>query len=159
MSPEVRHFVEIDEYVPLTVQWSGYSHLREAPQSIVLDAGASLVEVKTHRESGEVVELILIDIGQPENFDTSLNASAPVLIDSGVPLVSFKESSQDRSVGGVDLYVDGLRLRLGEGHTARVVGSQDAAFGFSDPGHLVEFDLRLDPDRMAQLRAVACARH
>lgn len=153
------HFIEIDEYVPLTVQWSGYSRLQEAPRSVVLGAGASLVEVKTDRESGEVVELILVDLGQPENVDASLSASAPAFIDSGVPRVSFKESSQDRSAGGVGLYVDGLRLRLGEGPTARVVGSPDAAFGFSEPGHLVEFDLRLRPDRMAQLRAVTRARH
>jgi hypothetical protein len=155
VNPAGEYFVEVDEYIPLTVQWSRYSRLREAPRSVVLDAGGSLVEIKTDRDSGEVVELVLVDIGRPERSDTSLNA--PAVTDSGVPLVAFDESPQGRSVGGVCLFADGLRIHLGAGRAARGVGDSEAVFGFSDPGQLVEFDLRLDPDRMARLRALGRA--
>ncbi|MEV7344271.1 hypothetical protein [Streptomyces sp. NPDC093544] len=157
MTPKREHFVEVDEDIPMTVQWAGYASLREAPRSVVLDAGASLVEVKTDRDTSEVVELVLIDIARPESREAPLDA--PGVLDPGVPLVVFDESSQpqDRSAGGVRLYADGVRIRLGEGHAARGVGDSGAVFGFSDPGHWIKFDVRLDPDRMARLRALCRA--
>lgn len=150
--PRAGHTVEIDEYVPLTVQWPGYARLREAPQSVVLDVGASLVEVKTDRDSGEVVELVLVDVGRPEDSDAPL--LVPSAVESGVPLMLYDESIQVSSAGGVHLYADGLRVRFGQEGAARAVGDPMAVFGFSELGHLVEFDVRLDLDRMAQLRTV-----
>ncbi|WP_282699630.1 hypothetical protein [Streptomyces sp. CC219B] len=143
----------MDEYVPLTVQWSGYSRLREAPRSVVLDIGTSLGEVKSDRDSDEVVEIVLVDIGRPEVTDTLL--SSPAVVGSGVPLMVFDESPQDCSAGGVRLCRDGLQIRLKEGLAAKGVGDKEAIFCFSDLGHLVEFDVRLAADWMAQLRATA----
>ncbi|MEU6177674.1 hypothetical protein [Streptomyces coeruleorubidus] len=150
--PHQGHTVEIDEYVPLTIQWPGYARLRRAPKSVVLDVGTSLVEVKTDRDSGEVVELILVHVGRLENSNIPL--VAPGVIESGVPLMSYAESSQDSSAGVVRLYTDGLRVRFGQEPASRAVGDAEAVFGFSEMGHLVEFDVRLGLDRMAQLRAV-----
>ncbi|MFD4262620.1 hypothetical protein ACFWR9_34615 [Streptomyces sp. NPDC058534] len=149
--PHGRHTVEIDEYVPLTIQWPGYARLRQTPQAVVLDAGASLVEVKTDRDSGAVVELVLVDTGRPEHSDTPL--FVPRVLESGIPALSYAESAQDGSVGGVQLYSDGLRVRFGQERVSRAVGDPDAGFGFSEAGHLVEFGVRLDLDRMARLRA------
>lgn len=152
LAPTRAHFVEVDEDIPMTVQWAGYASLREAPRSVVLDVGASLVEVKTDRDSGEVVEVVLIDIARPESRGALL--SAPGVVDPGVPLVAFDGSSQDRSAGGVRLYADGVRIRLGAGRAVRAVGDSDAVFGFSDPGRWVEFGVRLGRDGMARLRAL-----
>ncbi|MFD5745060.1 hypothetical protein ACFXJM_38935 [Streptomyces massasporeus] len=55
--PRKGHTVEIDDWVPLTVQWLGDGCLQHAPLSVVLDVKTSLVEIKTDRDSGEVVEL------------------------------------------------------------------------------------------------------
>jgi hypothetical protein len=150
--PHEGHVVEIDEYVPLTIQWPGYARLQQAPQSVVLDVRGSFVEIKTHHDSGEVVELILIHVVRPEISDTPL--AAPGVIESGVPLMSYDESTHDGSVGGVHLYTDGLRVRFRQEDATQAIGDPAAAFGFSVLGHLVEFDVRLDLDRMSQLRAV-----
>ncbi|MGK5696269.1 hypothetical protein ACSNOJ_25830 [Streptomyces sp. URMC 128] len=153
MQPYEGHVVEIDEYVPLTIQWPGYARLRQAPHSVVLDVRASLIEIKTDHDSGEVVELILAHVVRPEDSDIPLGV--PGAIESGVPLMSYTGSSQDSSAGGVRLYADGLRVRFGqESATARAVGDPAAVFGFSEQGHLVEFDVRLNFDRMARLRAL-----
>ncbi|WND23591.1 hypothetical protein [Streptomyces violaceus] len=153
MQPREGHIVEIDDYVPLTVQWPGYARLQQAPRSVVLDVKASLVEIKTDHDSGEVVELILVHVVRPEDSDNPL--AAPGVIESGVPLMSYVESSQDSSAGGICLYADGLRVRFGQEPASRAVGDAGAVFGLSDIGHLVEFDARLGLDSMAQLRA-AC---
>ncbi|MFF7795229.1 hypothetical protein [Streptomyces sp. NPDC007991] len=153
VQPHEGHVVEIDEYVPMAIQWPGYARLQQAPHSVVLDVAASLVEIKTDHDSGEVVELILVHVVRPE--DSELPLGVPGTIESGVPLMSYTESSQDSSAGGVRLYADGLRVRFGqESATARAVGDPAVVFVFSEQGHLVEFDVRLDFDRMARLRAV-----
>ncbi|GGS95612.1 hypothetical protein [Streptomyces violaceus] len=146
------HTVEIDEYVPLTIQWPGYARLRQAPQSVVVDVGASSVEAKTDRDSGEVVELALVDMGRPEDSDAAL--LLPGVTESSVPLMSYDEASQDSSASGVHLHSDGLRIRFAQERAFRAVGDTEAVFGFSEMGHLVEFDVRLGLERMAQLRAV-----
>ncbi|AQS65612.1 hypothetical protein [Streptomyces pactum] len=150
--PHGGHTVEIDEYVPLTIQWPGYARLRQTPQTVVLDVGASLVEVKTDRDSGEVVELVLVDMGRLESSDTPLLVTGTV--ESGIPLLSYDESTQDDSVSGVHLHSDGLRVRFRQERTSRSVGDEEAVFGFSETGGLVEFEVRLGLDRMAELRAV-----
>lgn len=151
--PRGGHTVEIDEYVPLTIQWPGYARLRQAPQSVALDVGTSLVEVKTDLDSGEVVELVLVDVSRPE--DSYAPLLLPAVTESGVPLMSYDESTRGSSGGGVHLYTDGLCVRFGQEPASRAVGDPTAVFGFSELGHLVEFDVRLDLGRMAQLRA-AC---
>ncbi|MCZ4509092.1 DUF6531 domain-containing protein [Streptomyces sp. ActVer] len=95
---------------------------------------------------------LLDGMTRPESCDAPL--SVPGVMDSGVPLLSFDVASQDPSAGGVRLYADGLRIRLGEGHATRGVGDLEAVFGFLDSGRWVEFDVRLDPDHMARLRAL-----
>ncbi|MDQ1017754.1 hypothetical protein [Streptomyces afghaniensis] len=146
------HAVDIDEYVPLTIQWPGYARLQQAPHSVVPDVGASLVEIKTDRDSGEVVELKLVHIGRLEQSETSLVTPGP--IESGVPLMSYAESSQDNSARAVHLHSDGIHIPVGQEPAARAVGEPTAVFGFSERGHLVEFDVGLDFDRMALLRAM-----
>jgi hypothetical protein len=121
------------------------------PQTVVLDVGA-LVEVKTDRDSGEVVELILVDLGHAEGSDSPLATSCP--LEPGIPLLTYDESVDDGSVGGVQLHSDGLRVRFGQERASRAVGVPEAVFGFSETGHLVDFELRLDGDHMTQLRAV-----
>ncbi|MGW3956362.1 hypothetical protein ACWEKM_36920 [Streptomyces sp. NPDC004752] len=143
--------VDLDEYVPLTAQWPAYSRLRQAPISITLDVGASLVEIKTDQDSGEVVEVILVDLVRPE--EKVLPLPVPTTVDSGVPVLSYDESAQDPSAGGVQLYTDGLCLRFGPESVARGVGDSTAVFGFSDQGNLAEFVLRLSPPDITRLRA------
>ncbi|MDW4907150.1 hypothetical protein RB628_17795 [Streptomyces sp. ADMS] len=146
----------MDEYVPLTVQWAGYSRLRDAPRSVVLDIGDSLVEIKPDRNDGEVVEVVLVELVRPECFDDLLDIAetTEIEINPGVPCVSFDESDQEDSEGSVRLYTDGLRIRFAGGRAVRRVGDMKAMFGFSDLGHLVEFAVRLEPDLMARLRAL-----
>ncbi|MCX4883528.1 hypothetical protein [Streptomyces sp. NBC_00847] len=144
-------FVEVDEYVPATVRWSGYARLRRAPRSFMVDAGASLVEVKTDADSGAVVEIVLVDIASPERYEAPL--TTPGRVDAGVPLVTFDDSAQD-SADGVHLYRDGLRIRFSQGPATRRVGDSEAVFSFSEIGHLVDFDVWPGLERMALLRAV-----
>jgi hypothetical protein len=59
--------------------------------------------------------------------------------------MSYAESGQDRSAGGVQLYADELRVRFGQERASRAIGAPAAVFGFSELGHLAEFDVRLDP--------------
>ncbi|MFB7931652.1 hypothetical protein ACFC4C_21370 [Streptomyces sp. NPDC056039] len=72
----------------------GVAHLRQAPQSIVLDVGASLVEVKTERDSGEMVELVVVDVSRPEDSNAPLLLSG--VTEFGVPLMSYGESGTGR---------------------------------------------------------------
>ncbi|MDX3750612.1 hypothetical protein PV734_29070 [Streptomyces sp. AK08-02] len=143
----------MDEYVPLTVQWEGYSRLQDAPRSVVLEIGESLVEVKTDRNSGEVVEVVLLDLVRPECVEDVLDITE-TKIDPGVPCVSFDESDLEGSNCEVRLYADGLQIRFADGRAARRFGDTKAMFGFSDPGRLVEFKVRLKPDLMARLRSM-----
>ncbi|MCM2517891.1 hypothetical protein NC658_32370 [Streptomyces griseoincarnatus] len=151
LQPQEGHHVEFDEYVPLTVQWPGYARLRQAPASVVLEAGSSIVEIKTDRDSSEVVELILVELAKPESSTATL--PVPEAVEPGVPLMSFDESVTP-GVGGVRLYADGLSLRFGERRSVRGVGDSVAVFGFCDQGNLVEFDLRLGLRGMSRLRAL-----
>ncbi|WP_329327889.1 hypothetical protein [Streptomyces luteogriseus] len=142
VQPHGEPTVEIDEYVPVTIQWPGYGRLRQAPQSVVLEVGTSLVEVKTDRDSGEVVELVLVDMGQPEDSDAPLLMAG--VMESGVPLMSYAETAQNDSASGIHLHSDGLRVRFGRKRASRAVGTPGAVFGFSDVGLLVELDVRLE---------------
>ncbi|MFJ4833609.1 hypothetical protein ACIP79_27415 [Streptomyces sp. NPDC088747] len=152
VNQERQHFVEVDEYVPLTVQWSGYSRLRTAPRSVVLDLGVSLVGVKTDRDSGEVVEVVLVEISRPLTFDVP--RGAPVEAEPGIPLVYYEENPLGPPTGEIRLYSDGLRIRLAEGCSVRQVGDSEAAFGFSEAGYWVDINVRLDPEKMTGLRAL-----
>lgn len=134
--PERKCFVEVDEYIPLTIHWQGYSRLRDAPQTVVLEAGASLVEFKLDHLSGEIVEVVLVDLPRPETVDAPLNA--PQVSDPGAPRVSFEHPSQELFQGAVCLHADGLRIRLAEGAATRGIGDAEVVFGFSNLGHLVE---------------------
>ncbi len=145
------HHVELDEYVPLTVQWPGYARLRQAPTSVVLAVGPSILEVKTDGDSSEVVELVLFTLAKPESSTSGL--SVPEAVEPGVPLMSFDESVPPGS-GGVRLYADGLSLGFGEGCPVRWVGDSGAVFGFCHEGILIEFNLRLGRLGMYRLRVL-----
>ncbi|MEU4985919.1 hypothetical protein [Streptomyces sp. NPDC021969] len=145
------HTVEIDEYVPLTIQWPGYAHLRQTPQTVTLDVGASLVEIKTDRDSGETVEFVLVDMSHPEISETPL--SIPDIMESGIPLLSYDGSDQDDSASGVHLHADGLRVCFSQERATRIVGIPGTVFEFTEMGQLVQFNVLLGLDCMAQLRA------
>ncbi|MER6342593.1 hypothetical protein ABT258_37710 [Streptomyces tendae] len=150
--PRGEHTVEIDEYVPLTIQWPGYTLLQQAPRTAVLEAGASLIEIKTDCDSGEMVEFVLVDMGSPEISDDPL--CVPDVVETGVPLLSYDESIRNESVSGAHLYSDGLRVSFGHDRVSQTIGASGAAFGFSEMGYLVEFNVLLGRDCAAQLRAV-----
>lgn len=122
----------------------------------MLDVGDYVVEIKTDRRNGEGVEVVLIELGLPECFQDllTITETTEIEINPGVPCVSFDESDQEDPEKGVRLYADGLRIRFAGGRVVSGVGDMKAMFGFSDPGHPAEFEVRLEPDLIARLRAL-----
>ncbi|WP_327429235.1 hypothetical protein [Streptomyces sp. NBC_01236] len=143
-------FVEVDDYVPLTVQWPGYSRLHDAPKCLMLDVGTSLIEVKLNGGTGEVVEIILVDAGRLEFVDIPL--PRPGTIELGIPLLSFAESSGSHEMGRVSLHSDGLRICLEGGASGKAVGGDGVLFRISDQGSLLEVDVTLNSSSLARMR-------
>ncbi len=51
--------VDFNEYVPLTITWSGASELLEPPRYVELRGGNGYLELKFHPSSGLLIEVVL----------------------------------------------------------------------------------------------------
>jgi hypothetical protein len=51
--------VDFNEYVPLTITWSGASELLEPPRYVELRDGSGYLELKFHPTSGILIEVVL----------------------------------------------------------------------------------------------------
>jgi hypothetical protein len=51
--------VDFNEYVPLTITWSGASEVLESPRYVELRGGNGYLELKFHPSSGILIEAVL----------------------------------------------------------------------------------------------------
>lgn len=141
-------FVEIDDYVPVTIQWPGYRSLHGAPVCLMVSAGASLVELKLNAENGEIVELILVDV-------KSVQAKPPVsrssIRESGVPLIRVTDSSAAEQTGSVAHSNEGLTVRFADRDVVREIGGGGVFLEFSAEGEFVGFSVRPETPNWDQL--------
>jgi uncharacterized protein YuzE len=90
MKPGEAPFVEIDECVPVAIQWPGYALLQQASKCLVLDASESLIEVKVDAEDGEVMGVVLVNARGVTRTDSPI--SLPSAIEAGIPVIGITDS-------------------------------------------------------------------
>ncbi|MET7900934.1 hypothetical protein ABZS86_05460 [Streptomyces sp. NPDC005355] len=144
--------MDIDEYVPLTIQWPRYATLQQVPTCLMLVAGGSLVEVKFDAEDGEIVEVILVDVRGVEQIDSPV--LGPAVIEEGIPMIGIVHSVEGEAAGGVQIHENGLDVRFMEGEIARSVGTGGVVLGFSTQGELLGVRVKLGPSDVFQLHEV-----
>lgn len=148
VEPSSEPSVEIDEYIPVTAQWPAYTSLTSAPACLMLDVGASLVEIKTSETTGELVEIVLVDAKQLDSVDADLNF--PTDFEPGSPILSIEESA-DCGISGVRRYSDGLDIHFAEVTPVRTVGSSRVLFRFSPKNELIGISLKFREAEMGRL--------
>lgn len=137
--------VEADEYVPVTITWPGYLRLSDSPKSMMLDAGGCLLEVKTDRSSGELVELIVVDARRRDLVQEPAPLGPPAF-ESGTPCLDVQEAEEGITGPSVSrLHPNGLDVSLTPEDVTRWVGDSRCVLGFSPSGELARMVIRLDP--------------
>lgn len=140
-----RPTVEVDEYVPVTLTWPGYLRLSDSPNSVMLDAGSCLLEMKVDRYSRELVELVIVDVRRTDLIRESVPLESPIF-ESGIPCLEFRDTEgRSTSLLKSRLYFDGLDVLLAAEEVVRWVGDPCCVMGFSASDRLARVLIRLDP--------------
>lgn len=142
--------LEVDDYVPVTCTWPGYLRLSDKPSVAMLDSGGCLLELKVNRTSGQVVELVVVDVRQKGLIRESTAIDYPAF-EHGTPCFEFQDSGDDFGLVAPRLHSDGLDIALASEEAVRWIGSPHCVMGFSSRGRLARLMIRLDPEDVSQV--------
>jgi hypothetical protein len=122
-----------DLYVPVTVQWPKYLSLPEAPICHMISGGATLIEIKLAPDGGEILEIVVIQLGDTQFSELPLPTMPQY--EPGAPLLAVID--QDDKEDGIAapkirVHRDGLAMYFLSLTPTRYAGSPAAVFGFTE---------------------------
>ncbi|ATM24817.1 hypothetical protein SMD44_p20034 (plasmid) [Streptomyces alboflavus] len=151
VAPSEAPLIEIDEYVPLTLQWPSYFSLDATPESWMVGVGESLVEIKTCPATGVLVEIILVDAKGVQQEEGGI--TIPPDFDQGFPILGIEEPEKHQE-GEIHSYADGLKVLFMKAPVSRIIGDGGVFFGFSVAGYLVYASVTLEGSDRNRLHEV-----